>query len=253
MRHFPRASRAGRKYQDATDATLIAALRRDDRWAWAEYFARFYPVLEQYARRARIPRSEWHACINDVMDDAAMRFTADRAVLPRSLTHYLIVSVRHRFLNVVRAQELRRQKHDEAMATLESHDERVVRTVCSEASLGASRSPYEELHPLRRSLRRLALAIVGGLTEAEWELLSYLGEQVPIATIAEWFGVSYDTAAQRSSRLRHRLRAAAHRHAATFPEEEQAELRRFFDRARRGASRGSRERSGGSGSGGDAA
>lgn len=254
MRNLRRVRRDSRKYRDVTDAMLVQAMRCDDRWAWAEYFARFYPPLEEYARRARIPRAEWNTCIMDVLDDAALKLIAKDATLPRSLTHYLVVSVRHRFLNLRRQERTRQAYGADAAAGGEPHEEPVVRSLCSEHSLRASGGAHAELHTLSRALRRLALYLAGGLSEQEWELLSYLGERVPLTRIAEWLKVSYDAAAQRSSRLRSRLRAAAYTHVTSFPPDEQKELQRFFERVRAGRSeRKGRRGDAGIGNGGDAA
>jgi DNA-directed RNA polymerase specialized sigma24 family protein len=227
------ARQSGRKYRDATDAAVIEAMRRDDRWAWAEYFARFYPPLEEYARRARIPRAEWNSCIMDVLDDAALKFTSADIQLPRSLTHYLIVSVRHRYLNLLREEKSRLATYQEASHAGEAREESLVDSACSEDWLRAGRSPDEEPDPLGRALCRLALVIAGGLIDSEWELVTCLGERIPIAQIAIWLGLSYEATRKRCARLRKRLQTTAQEHIPGFPPAEQEELRRFFARVRR--------------------
>lgn len=245
MRHFRPARRRARKYLDASDATVILAMRRDDRWAWAEYFARFYPPLEAYARQAGIPRAEWHGCILDVLDDAAVEFTKEGVELPKSMMHYLVVSVRHRFLNLVRGERRRAAVYEAAASAREPHEESIVRSACSEDWLRAGHGPDEPVDPLHRGLRRLALEIAGRLSEQEWELLSFLGERVPLARIADWLGLSYEATRKRSTRLRERLRIMAVERIDAFPPEERAELERFLARVRRDGRAGTSDAGGG--------
>jgi hypothetical protein len=98
---------------------------------------------------------------------------------------------------------------------------------------------------LHRGLRRLALEIAGRLSEQEWELLSFLGERVPLARIAGWLGLSYEATRKRSTRLRERLRIMAVERIDAFPSEERAELQRFLARVRRDGGSGSSDAGGG--------
>src|SRR5207237_4819848 len=97
-----------------TDAALVDAMRASVPEAWAEFDARFRPLLERYAARVGIPRWEWSACITEVLDDEALRLAERPGQLPQHLTAYLVRAVRNRFLQLKRAAIRRANRYAQA-------------------------------------------------------------------------------------------------------------------------------------------
>src|SRR5689334_4145588 len=86
-----------RRVRALDDQALVAAMRDGDDWAFGEFLARFRPALAQYAV-GRIP-SELHAeCVDEVLEDEALRLVNPRAIMPTQLRAYLIGAVRKRHL-----------------------------------------------------------------------------------------------------------------------------------------------------------
>jgi DNA-binding CsgD family transcriptional regulator len=229
------------------DAALATALTTGDLVAWAEFDARFRPLLEAYARRVRIPAEWWPQCVDEVLEDEAMRL-ADGGRVPDRMAAYLVRAAYHRFLKAKRAA-VRRERRYGAGAPVGGEVERVVLSVCSAAARRASDGPraadgapsaWDDADAVDASdasalLARAATTLAARLTDAERQLLVWVAEQVPRRQIAEWLGDGYEATRKRIQRLTRRLQADALRLAAELPPAERHEFERFLRRAARAA------------------
>jgi DNA-directed RNA polymerase specialized sigma24 family protein len=223
---------------------LVDAMRQGDELAWGEFVDRFRPLLEHFARRTGIPRWEWAACVNDVLDDVALKIVARRIKLPANLGSYLVRSVRNRHLELRRSDARRHRQY--TLASRGYVAERVVTSLCSENAIRASEGPLVSEAAASAALTRLAAVLRAELSEDEALLLAWRSAGVPHRQIAAWLALSYDATAKRIARLSQRLRAIAWLRTESFPPEERAEITRFFrrvhivpaDNARRGSSNG---------------
>ena len=219
------------------DQALVAAMREGNDWAFGEFLARFRPVLVQYAEGRIL--SELHAeCIDEVLEDEALRLVNPRAIVPTQLRAYLVGAVRKRHLALKRSGARRRRRHEEAAYDAyvgsDGGATPVVRSVCAESTIAASTGAgvVERLEPT--ALEQLAMAMSAELDEETIRLLTWIGRAVPHRTIAEWLGKSYDATTKQIWRLCRRLERAAPQHAAALPADVQRELERFFRRVERG-------------------
>jgi hypothetical protein len=73
-----------RRVRALDDQGLVAAMRAGDEWAFGEYLARFRPALLLYAQ-GRIPTELYAECIDEVLEDEAMRLSDPRALVPAQL------------------------------------------------------------------------------------------------------------------------------------------------------------------------
>ena len=215
------------------DHALVVAMRAGDDWAFGEFLARFRPVLLLYAE-GRIP-SELHAeCVDDVLEDEALRLSDPRAEVPSRMRAYLVGALRKKHLAVKCSRARRRRHHEDAAYGADGDSVAVVRSVCAESTIAASRGAQvgDSSHPT--ALEQLAAAMAAELDDETIRLLTWIGRAVPHRTIAEWQGKSYDATTKQIWRLCRRLERAAPQHAATLPPEVQRELERFFRRVERG-------------------
>jgi hypothetical protein len=221
-----------RRVRALDDEALVAAMRAGDDWAFGEFLARFRPVLLLYAE-GRIA-SELHAeCVDEVLEDEAMRLTDPHATIPARMRAYLVGALRKKHLAVKRSRARRRRRHEDA-AYDAGDSVAVVRSVCAESTLAATYgvTPSDASHPT--ALEQLAAAMAAELDDEAIRLLTWIGRAVPHRTIAEWLGKSYDATTKQIWRLCRRLERAAPQYAATLPPDVQQELERFFRRVERG-------------------
>jgi DNA-directed RNA polymerase specialized sigma24 family protein len=216
---------AVRRLRALSDLALVDAMRRGDELAWGEFVDRFRPLLEQFADRTGIPRSDWPACVVDVLEDVALNLANGRLAVPDSLGAYLVRVARNRHLRVKRAAARRDRRYSLAV---EGGD--VIASLCSESMVRASRSPADDGTDAPAALGRLTVALRAELSDDELLLLTWRSAGVPYRQIAEWLGVTYDAAAKRIARLSRRVHALARLHAERLPVEERAEIIRFFRR-----------------------
>jgi hypothetical protein len=226
-----------RRVRALDDQALVAGMREGNDWAFGEFLARFRPVLVQYAE-GRIP-SELHAeCIDEVLEDEALRLVNPRGIVPTQLRAYLVGAVRKRHLALKRSSARRRRRHEEAAydacVASEGGATPVVRSVCAESTIAASYGTFVTEPPAPTALEQLAMALSAELDEETIRLLTWIGRAVPHRTIAEWLGKSYDATTKQIWRLCRRLERAAPQHAAALPPDVQRELERFFRRVERG-------------------
>lgn len=211
------------------DAALIDAMRDGVTEAWAEFDARFRPLLERYATRVGIPRWEWSACVTEVLDDEALRLIERSRPMPQQLSAYLVRAVHNRHLLLKRAA-LRREKR---YATAAAADAPAV--AISEHSRRASEPPRvaEEYATQTSAVRQFAELLTSRLTLEERQLLAWIGEGVPHRVIAEWLGINREAAKKRASRLSQRLRLLANEVSAGLPSDVRREIDRLMVRTSR--------------------
>jgi hypothetical protein len=221
-----------RRMRALDDDALVAAMRAGDDWAFGEFLARFRPVLLLYAE-GRIA-SELHAeCVDEVLEDEALRLSDPRAVIPSRMRAYLVGALRKKHLAVKRSRARRRRHHEDAAYDADT-SVAVVRSVCAESTIAASRGALATDSPHPTALEQLAAAMAAELDDETIRLLTWIGRAVPHRTIAEWLGKSYDATTKQIWRLGRRLERAAPQYAAALPPDVQRELERFFRRVERG-------------------
>ena len=212
-----------------TDHELLHRMRHDDDAAIREFFRRFAPALWKEVRRAHVQPALRGDVINDVLADSAIHLMQSSVPVPANLTGYLVAAMRHRLANERRAEK-RRMAVGEAAVT-HTHSERVVREVCSEASIRASAGPSGEPAPLSPVLERLARVVDAHLTADERQLLRWVGASIPQRLIAEWLGVTHNAVRVRVLRLRDRLMEIALRGDGPWSPGEREALYEFFRRS----------------------
>lgn len=207
-----------------TDAALIDMMRAGVPEAWAEFDARFRPLLERYAARVGIPRWDWSMCITEVLDDEALRLIERTGQMPSHLTAYLVRAVRNRFLELKRST----RRRDRRYAV-----DGVVGSVMSEHARRAADPTRiaEDARSLSTPATRFAEALGARLTEEEQQMLAWVAEGVPHRLVAEWLGITREAAKKRIARLCRRLRAAAGDATARLPLADRQEIDRLMRRA----------------------
>jgi hypothetical protein len=225
-----------RRVRALGDRALIDAMRTGDEWAFGEFLARFRPVLVAFAG-GRIPDELIPECIDEVLEDEALKLSDARAIVPTQMRAYLVGAVRKRHLAIRRSSARRRRWYEEAsngaLYTSDGH-EPVVRSACSESSIAASRGPEPAEASEPTALEQLAIAMAGELDVEARRILVWLGRSVPHRQIAAWLDKSYDATTKQIWRLCRRLERAAPTYAATLSPAAQHELERFFRRLERG-------------------
>src|SRR5690242_18116936 len=154
-----------------TDASLIDAMRAGVPEAWAEFDARFRPLLERYAIRIGIPRWEWSCCITEVLDDEALRLIERSREVPQQMAAYLIRAVRNRHLALKRAA-IRRDNRYAGAAAAATSSEGSVGTLVSEHTRRACEPPRvsEEQQPATTGVARLAELLSARLSDEERQI-----------------------------------------------------------------------------------
>ena len=220
-----------------TDQEVVQRMRRDDDVAIREFYYRFTPALWREARRGRVQPALRDDVVNDCLADSALHLMQASVAIPVNLTGYLIASLRHRLANDRRAAKRRAALGEAAVSDYQT--ERVVREVCSEASIRASAGPGAEGSSLSPVLERLSRVVDAGISPDERQLLRWVSASVPQRLIAEWLGITHNAVRVRVLRLRDRLMAAALRDDGAWTTGERDALYEFFrksglsERARR--------------------
>ena len=204
-----------------SDAALVAAMRREEHAALAQFYARFAPGLHRCARLWGVVAAERDAVVDDVLADVALALMRHTRPVPRSLAAYLATALRHRLGAAGRSE--RRER------VLREGD--AVRPLCSEHAWRSAQGPGGDdavaAHPAVVAFVRHLEAV---LPDDDRLLLAWLAHHVPLRTAAAWLGVSYEGACKRAQRLRARLRAAALAHLATLPPAERRVVARVLAR-----------------------
>ena len=211
-----------------TDQELLQRLRRDDAVALRQFYDRFSSALWKLARQAHVQPALREELITDCLSDAALHLMQPTVALPSNLTGYLVAAFKHRLANDRRARKRRLAAGTAAISY--GSDERVVREVCSEASIRASAGPAAEAPPLSPVLERLSRLIDADISDEERQVLRWLSESIPQRLIAEWLGITHNATRVRVLRLRDRLIEVALRYDGPWQPGEREELHAFFRR-----------------------
>lgn len=229
-----------RPLESLGDEQLVAAMRTSEPAALAEFFARFAPTLVRVAARLRVDGGRRDECVTELLGDVAMRIVEHRVPRMRSLTDFLVRSLRNKVLNERKGDGRRERWEAEAMRVLTRADgfdgEGVVASLMSaysrRAADGAGDTPGEEGDEgedrTHAAKRRLLDALGAEMTEEEKQVMSWLGEWTEQRVIAGWLGETYDNFRVRLHRLRARLVVAARHHLAGAAAEDRAVIRRVI-------------------------
>src|SRR5436309_389084 len=85
------------------DSALIEHMRGGDYRACGEFVLRYRPILEAFARKAKIPPCDWPICVVEVLEDEVLRLSAPGVQAPVNVGAYLVRAVHHRYLRLKRA------------------------------------------------------------------------------------------------------------------------------------------------------
>lgn len=185
----------------AEDIALLVALRCGDERAYQAFARRFAQLLLDQARRLGVDRADRESVVTEFLDDLLIKLTTMQA--PASLPTFVVTAFRNHVSDARRSAEMR-ERHDAAVCEVvgEVH---VVRGVCSEYMLHASRPADEDVHDPSAGARALVQTVLQRCTADERRLLVWRAHRVPLREIATWLDISHDAAKQRVSRLRARL------------------------------------------------
>ena len=187
------------------DSALIKEMRAGRREAWSEFDARFRPMLETYAIKTRLHRSEWDVCVVAVLDDAAIRLMEPGVEIPASVQGYLVRAAHNRRLLLRRGQRRRDDAIERRAGDLSV--EGVMRSLCSAAALRESEDPLaDDDHRMRIALDHFVTLVERELDVDERHILGWVGEGVPRRQIAEWLGAGYEAVRKRILRIGVRVR-----------------------------------------------
>lgn len=217
------------QFREASDAALVAAVRRGDAKAIDEFLERFQEVVMSQAKLLRIPRGEWRAWTSDILSDVVVGLMSRERATPRSMVAYLITTARNKHRAGQREWSIHQTRLDER-ATALGGSERVLATACSESSIRATYAPDWEPTPLPEVLDHLVTAMESAISPEERRLLSWVAQRTSFSTIARMLGEQRSTVVKRVTRLRARLVDAALHFGTSLGMRERAQLVRFLRR-----------------------
>jgi hypothetical protein len=165
-----------------------------------------------------------------VVEDVAMLVVGRKLRPTQALGGYMVRSFFNRLADDAAEWSERRRFVRENSDEAPGEDDAAVLDAVSEHTIRSSHGPDWEYVPLSAPLSKLASLIEEGLTGEEQQLLGWHSKYVPLRQIAEWLGVSYAAAAQRSWRLRQRLRDTALQYTSAFSRHEWRVIATFLDR-----------------------
>ena len=217
-------------YAALNEAALIDAMRAGQARAIEEFIRRYQRLLFDRAKTAGLRRRECEDAIADVVQDVAMRVVGRRLRPTQELGGYVVRCFFNRLADdATERKERRRVVRDVSEEAPGSYESAVLGAI-SQHTIRSSHGPEWEYIPLSAPLEKLASMIEEGLSREEEQLLGWHSKYVPLREIAAWLGVSYATAAQRSWRLRHRLRETVMQYASRYSPTEWRQITAFFDR-----------------------
>jgi hypothetical protein len=217
-------------YAAFNETALIDAMRAGHARAIEEFILRYQRLLFDRAKSAGLHRRDCEEAIADVVQDVAMLVVGRRLRPTRELGGYVVRCFFNRLADDATERKERRRMVREVSEEAPGADEATVMGAISQHTIRSSHGPDWESIPLSAPLKKLASMIEEGLSRDEEQLLGWHSKYVPLRDIASWLGVAYATAAQRSWRLRHRLRETAMQYASRFSPKEWREITAFFDR-----------------------
>jgi RNA polymerase sigma factor (sigma-70 family) len=214
----------------ATDAELIAAMRRGEPAACTAFFVRYRPFLVGLALARKIPRRYWVTCVDETLNLTALRIMEGRPA-PRDIASYLSTAMRNRVMNAKRGEKREESRLREAADAVVPGETRFISSVLSEAFLH-SEEPFDAADRAQASqfVTELAHHLVATMSADDLELMRWVAERIPYSEIAEAFGVTVVAITKRVSRARRRLVSVALEYVARQPPAERHVLERFLDR-----------------------
>ncbi len=234
-------------WRATSNAQLVAAVRKGRFEALREFYARFEPLLARYAARAGVSMESWEDDAHDVLCDVVLSLISDdkgARTRPRDdvrdIHSYIQRAFRNRMLDARRSAARREQRDAHATSSDPATSERVVLATCSESAVRASSGDDHDAPPLSPAIARLATVLGTELSASERQMLTWVGNAVPMRDIATWLEINYSAAKVRLSRTRSRLRVRALRHVNECTGAEREELIDFFRRSS-GDARGARQ------------
>ena len=218
------------------DATLVTGMRNGWEPAYAEFCARYAPMLSRLARRGNIRPEDRSALVTEFLDDAAMRLGCSTLPAPRSTAAYLAAGFRARLAQVARGEKRRQSRESGLTAEIGTGRERAVAESVSAYSIactagpnidgaGTSESGREAGHGVRC---RLVETLLGAASDSERKMLRLMAQRMPQREIAGLLGVTPGAIRVRILRLRERLRREAMAYANTVSVDEALALQRIL-------------------------
>jgi DNA-directed RNA polymerase specialized sigma24 family protein len=227
-----------RRWRATSDADLVAAVRKGRYDALREFYARFEPLLARYAARAGVSLESWEDDAHNVLCDVVLSLIAlDKGGRKRprddvrDIHSYIQRAFRNRMLDARRSAARREQRDTRATSSDAATSERMVLATCSESAVRASSGEDHDPSALSPAIARLATVLGAELSSSERQMLTWVGNAVPMRDIATWFEINYSAAKVRLSRTRSRLRVRALRHVNECTGAEREELIDFFRRS----------------------
>ena len=217
------------RFREADDGALVQAMRNGEEAAVSEFIERYQHLVLIQAGRLRVPSDERQHWSADLLYDVSLALMRSTRPPPRSVPAYLITACRRKAIMAERARRTR-AVHEAAVVD-DAGGDRVLVSTCSEESLRQARGPGSEPLPIPGVLEKLVAALDEHLNSGERTLLSWMGQRVPYATMAEWLGITRTAVIKRATRLRIRLLGVAFQFAQTLCSNDRRELVRFFRRA----------------------
>ncbi|MBA2683489.1 MAG: sigma-70 family RNA polymerase sigma factor [Gemmatimonadaceae bacterium] len=226
------------RWRTTSNAELVVAVRKGSFEALREFYARFEPLLARYAARAGVSLDSWEDDAHDVLSDVVISLiSVDTSARTkprddvRDIHSYIQRAFRNRLLSARRTTERREQREVRATSSDAGTSERMVLATCSESAIRASCGGDAESSALPPAIARLATVLGAELSRDDREMLTWVGNAVPMREIASWLGINYSAAKVRLSRMRSRLRVRALRHVNECTGAERQELIAFFRRS----------------------
>jgi hypothetical protein len=217
-------------YRELGETVLIDLMRAGHARAIDEFMLRYQRLLFERAKTAGLPRRDCEEAIMDVVEDVTMLVVGRRLRPRQELAGYMVRCFFNRLADDAVERKERRRFVRENSEAAPGEKESAVLGAMSEHTLRSSHGPDWDYVPLSAPLSKLASLIEEGLTGEEEQLVGWHSKYIPLRQIAEWLGLSYAAAAQRSWRLRQRLRETALQHASTFSPNEWRAIASFLDR-----------------------
>ena len=217
-------------YRELDEVMLMDAMRRRDDRAIEEFMTRYQRLLNERVRQWRMSLDDAHDAIVELVDDMAVLIMSGRLNPKRSLSGYIVTSLRSRLAQQLKSDGSRSAAEDLAAVDANAHGERVIPSALSESTLRASRGPEWTSPSASLAMCRLVSMLDDEMSEEERRILDWLGNYISQRDICDWLGVSYTTGTQRIWRLRDRLREAVTRYESHFSFKERSELLHFFRR-----------------------
>jgi DNA-directed RNA polymerase specialized sigma24 family protein len=194
-----------RTLRHLSDRALIDAMRVGTSEAWQEFMMRFRPLLIEYGLRTRMDPADTGSCVDQVLEEAAMRWAVEGAAPPKNFIAYLLRALSLHRRTVERDAKRRARQYERA--TDAGQREGAVLSLCSEASVRDTNGPAEDgSDATQAALERLCNLVRQSLGEEDAKILTQLGDGLPHREIATELGLSYDAGRKRIQRLCARLR-----------------------------------------------